>query len=85
MLALLRSASGTIEAEHLSLGGAPVGASREELIPLPPGNRSLRAVEEAVIRRVLQEEGGNRSRTARVLGINRTTLYNKLRLYGIHK
>ena len=47
------------------------------------GDRSLRSAEEALIRRVLEEEEGNRSQVARILGINRTTLYNKLRLYGI--
>jgi len=52
-------------------------------LPLPPGERSLRAAEEALIRRVLAETGGNRSRSARLLGINRTTLYNKLRAYGL--
>ena len=50
---------------------------------LPRGERSLRAAEEALIRRVLEETGGNRSRSARLLGINRTTLYHKLRAYGI--
>ncbi len=50
---------------------------------LPLGDRSWRSVEEALIRRVLAETVGNRSRTARILGVNRTTLYNKLRAYGI--
>lgn len=47
------------------------------------GDRSLKSLEEALIRRVLEDERGNRSRAARILGINRSTLYNKLRLYGI--
>jgi two-component system response regulator HydG len=50
---------------------------------LPLADRSLRAMEAALIRRVLEECGGNRSRAAAVLGINRTTLYNKLKAYGI--
>jgi DNA-binding NtrC family response regulator len=45
--------------------------------------RSLEDVERAHIERVLQETGGNLSRTARILGIDRTTLYNKLRRYGL--
>ncbi len=74
------------------LGPAELGLPGEEPLPpaeapqadsLPLSDRSLRAVEEALIRRVLLESGGNRSRAARVLGINRTTLYNKLRAYGI--
>jgi transcriptional regulator with PAS, ATPase and Fis domain len=46
-------------------------------------DRSLRALEARWIRRVLADEGGNRSRAARALGINRATLYHKLRAYGI--
>jgi DNA-binding NtrC family response regulator len=65
-------------------GGAdPAEGSAGDLVLLPRGERSLRAAEEALIRRVLAETGGNRSRSARLLGINRTTLYHKLRTYGI--
>ena len=39
----------------------------------------------ALIRRALVEFSGNRSQVARELGINRTTLYNKLRVYGIEE
>jgi DNA-binding NtrC family response regulator len=52
--------------------------------PEPPpadpfaGERNLRALEERVIRLVLRETGGNKSRAARLLGLNRQTLYNKL-------
>lgn len=44
--------------------------------------RSLRAVEEALIRQVLAEHGGNRSAAARTLGIHRATLHLKLRAFG---
>lgn len=50
---------------------------------LPLGDRSLRAVEEALIRRVLAEVGGNKSRAAEVLGIHRATLHNKLQALAI--
>jgi len=50
---------------------------------LPLGDRSLRSVEQTLIRRVLAETAGNRSRAASVLGIDRTTLYAKLKTYGI--
>lgn len=39
--------------------------------------------EEQRIRRALKAAGGNKSQAAKELGIDRKTLYNKLRLYGI--
>ena len=45
--------------------------------------RSLRGMERALIEQVLSESGGNRSEAARVLGVNRATLYNKLKAYGL--
>ena len=33
--------------------------------------------------RVIEETAGNYSRTARILGIDRTTLYNKVKRYGL--
>lgn len=41
------------------------------------------ADEEARIRRALEAAGGNKSQAAKLLGVDRKTLYNKLRLYGI--
>ena len=35
------------------------------------------------IRRALQATGGNKSRAAQLLGVDRKTLYNKLKLYGM--
>ena len=35
------------------------------------------------IRRALSMAGGNKSQAAKLLGIDRKTLYNRLRLYGI--
>ncbi|HLJ49619.1 MAG TPA: sigma-54 dependent transcriptional regulator [Bryobacteraceae bacterium] len=43
--------------------------------------RSLDEVERAHIERTIRECGGNLSQAARVLGIDRTTLYHKLRRY----
>ena len=50
--------------------------------PVPAG-RTLDDVERAHIERILRETEGNLSRAARVLDIDRTTLYNKLRRYGL--
>jgi len=46
-------------------------------------NPTLDAVERAYIMWVLQAEGGNKNRTAEVLGINPSTLYRKLSRYGV--
>ncbi len=43
----------------------------------------LREVEPVVLATVLEQAGGNQTRAAGILGINRATLRKKLRLYGI--
>jgi PAS domain S-box-containing protein len=45
--------------------------------------RSLRQVEAAYISSVLQRNGGSRVRTARELGMHKTTLYRKMKALGI--
>ncbi|HHC72827.1 MAG TPA: sigma-54-dependent Fis family transcriptional regulator [Thiotrichales bacterium] len=47
----------------------------EDLIP-------LEKLEEAYIRHVLRRAGGKKSQAARILGIDKTTLWRKLRRYG---
>ena len=49
----------------------------------PVAGRTLDEMERSHIERVLQETAGNLSRAARILDIDRTTLYNKLRRYGL--
>jgi len=49
------------------------------------GGRTLDEVERGHIERVLAECGWNLSRTARTLGIDRTTLYNKIKRYGLKR
>jgi two-component system response regulator HydG len=46
-------------------------------------NRPLEEVEKEAILATLADNGGNKSETARKLGINRKTLYKKLKDYGI--
>ncbi len=48
-----------------------------------PNGHSLADMERAHIERVLRETGGNLSRAARILDIDRTTLYSKLKRYGL--
>jgi DNA-binding NtrC family response regulator len=45
---------------------------------------TLDDVERAYIESVLRDTGGNVTQAARVLGIDRTTLYCKLKRYGVH-
>jgi DNA-binding NtrC family response regulator len=52
--------------------------------PVDTGSgRSLEEVERQHIRKILEETAWNLSRAARVLDIDRTTLYNKLKRYGL--
>jgi two-component system response regulator HydG len=52
-------------------------------IDLSPG-RSLKEVERDMILRTLEDTGGNRTRTAEILGISRRTLQLKLKEYGVN-
>ena len=47
----------------------------------PAANPTLEVIEQAYITWVLQAEGGNKTRTAEVLGIDPSTLYRKLARY----
>ena len=51
----------------------------------PPGDlkQALEGPERWLILRALQHHGGSRSAAARALGINRTTLFNKMRRYAL--
>ena len=56
--------------------------------PLLPSDETnelitLEELEERYIRKVLELMGGNRSMAARTLGLDRTTLYRKLKRYGL--
>ncbi len=51
----------------------------------PVEDKSLRAVERAHILRVLEENNWNVQRSAQILGIDRVTLYNKMKRYGIKR
>ena len=44
---------------------------------------SLEEMERALIVKTLDETGGNRTRASEILGINRRTLQNKLKEYGL--
>jgi DNA-binding NtrC family response regulator len=51
--------------------------------PVSSNGRSLEEVERAHVEHIVRETSGNLSHAARILHIDRTTLYNKLRRYGL--
>jgi len=63
----------------------PLPRSGEPFPALPDGDTSLAAMERVHVRRILEKNGGNVSRSARELGIDRATLYNKIRKYELRR
>lgn len=59
------------------------GTSETAEFTIDQGDLSVKSMEKALIRHVLQVTDGNRSEAARVLQVNRATLYNKLRQYEL--
>jgi DNA-binding NtrC family response regulator len=51
--------------------------------PKQNGGDTLAGAEEEQVRRVLAATGGNKSRAAKILGIERKTLYRKIERMGI--
>lgn len=58
-------------------------ASEDSVIRIEPGS-SLANAERIIIRETLAKHGGNKSKTADILGISRKTLYQKLVEYGLN-
>ncbi|HUI68436.1 MAG TPA: sigma-54 dependent transcriptional regulator [Nitrospirota bacterium] len=75
--AVILCESDRIEAIDLSI---PSSASVAEL----GTNPSLEEMEKAFILRILKEAGNNQSKASQLLGIDRKTLYLKLKKYGIN-
>ena len=71
---------GTITAGDLDFLVAPASAEQGAADDLPA---AVARLEEAMIRRALDECGGNRSEAARRLNIHRQLLHTKMRRYGI--
>jgi len=66
----------------LTVQGAQNG---NQLMVSVPSGMTLRDVEREVIVQTLADTEGNRTQTARILGISRKTLQNKLKEYGIRE
>jgi two-component system response regulator HydG len=68
----------TILAPGGRIDGAEVTAAIEQMDSRDHGSESLADTETEQIRRVLTATNGNKSRAAKILGIERKTLYRKL-------
>ncbi len=53
--------------------------------PSPPLKKSIKEIEKSHINQMLKENHWNIARTAKILGIDRSTLYAKIKLYKIQK
>lgn len=71
--------SGHIELEHLPLEIRDWGRFHDDLLPLDPVSRE----EAEQIRHLLDRNHGNRLKTARELGISRSTLWRKIKKYRL--
>ncbi len=78
--ALVLCRNGLLEEQHLPRT-LRHDAHRSE-VPLPSGTL-LESAEAEAIRRTLERYGGNRTDAARELGLHRTTLWRKMRRYGL--
>ena len=79
MRALVASGGRDITADHIPPLGRATG-SASAIGPKAPVMRTLAEVECEHITRVVDELGGNLSAAARVLGISRSTLYNRIKV-----
>lgn len=69
--------------ENVSPLAAPV-RDEDTWVPMPLAD-ALREPEKAIIARALEANAWNRQKTADILGINRTTLYKKMKTYGLDR
>ncbi len=76
--AALLCEAGTITPRDLRLGSAPAQDA-----PSQDGNLTLEEVERQYIERILREEGGKVAQAALRLDVPRSTLYQKIKTYGI--
>ena len=79
--AVLLSSGDTLSPEHIM-----VFPEKKEYVDVSEPvleSRSMASMEKMLISKVLNETSWRRTEAAKILGINRTTLYNKIREYGL--
>jgi len=81
-IAFMDESSEVLERHHLRV--LPARSSLESSIErLPLGGQKLEAIERVAIQQTLAQSDGNKVRAAQTLGIAVSTLYEKLKKYGI--
>jgi DNA-binding NtrC family response regulator len=81
---LILGRSGVIRPEDVALDAGPPAADPVGGFPLDEGlHAAVARLERGMIERALAASGGNRTRAAEILKINRRLLYDKLREYGL--
>jgi len=83
--AVLSCRDGTIRASDLRLPLRVAQAPPDDTGPGPGSSTSLRDMERAHLRSLLDAHQGHRARVAAALGITERTLYRKLKQYGLGK
>ncbi len=82
--ALVLSRGAVLTRQHLEAGVPETVADPFDAVPLEEGlHGAVERLERRLIQRALAEAGGNRSRAAELLKINRRLLYEKMRRYGL--
>lgn len=84
--AILLSNDTTLSDELLLVGYEPLSSSESEGMNGENnkiGDQSISAIEKIHIIKVLKETSWRMTKTSKILGINRTTLYNKIKQYDI--
>jgi two-component system, NtrC family, response regulator HydG len=77
--AFVLAEKGLIEPDHLP----PLTENREALNAAPDGSDARGLAEKEALIRALRQSNGNQSQAARILGVNRVTVWNRMRKYGI--
>ncbi len=79
---VVMAGSGLVGLDDLPPGVRSSGEERDVRVPI---GSTIEEAEKILIRETLAAQGGNKSRTAEVLGIGRKTLYQKIEEYGLER
>ena len=78
------AAAGVLPTGGVAYGSLGLGLEwLSDLTSVPPLKEALEGPERLLLARALERNGGRRDRAARDLGINRSTLFNKMRKYDL--